>query len=285
MLDRFTAAALPDDPQSLQLLFFDPPVLDAEAITAFLRPHVPDAVCELAPAPPDVVTQNGPPASQVGLISFGGHLIKLFHFDAPMPYGPVESCVGPAMIPPPMKVDSKQHKAHTLLFNAGTHPDLLERFVALCAVAGALARFDAIVVMNEEARAAVPAFDLIPDDGEDALNTYRNLPIPYLLGGFLKMDTGDAERPWVRTFANHRLNLPNLARQLSGHSQTGETFQLFAGMLGYLRTMGEAFTAGDTVDLGDGPKLQLREPREGEWWLDSPGPLLVVESQGYHPGG
>jgi hypothetical protein len=275
MLDRFAAAVLPPDPQALQLLFFDPPAFDAEAIVAFLRPHLPVATCELAPAPPGVVNADGPPASVVGLVAFGEHVVKLIHFDAPMPYGPVEACVGPAMIPPPMKVDSKQHKAHTLLYHTGTG-DALEQFVALCAVAGALARFDAIVVLNEEARAAVPAFDLIPDDGEDALNTYRALPIPYLLGGFLKMDAG-AGGLWVRTFANHRLNLPNLARHLSGHEQTGDTFQLFAGMLGYLRAMGETFTAGDTVDLGDGPKLHLREPAEAEWWLDSTGPLLVVE--------
>lgn len=275
MLDRFAAAALPPDPQALQLLFFDPPALDAEAITAFLRPHLPYATCELAPAPIGVVNADGPPASVVGLVTFGEHVIKLIHFDAPMPYGPVEACVGPAMIPPPLKVDSKQHKAHTLLYHTG-ETDALEQFVALCAVAGALARFDAIVVLNEEARTAVPAFDLIPDDGEEALNTYRTLPIPYLLGGFLKLDAGDGG-PWVRTFANHRLNLPNLARHLSGHEQTAETFQLFAGMLGYLRTVGETFTAGDTVDLGDGPKLHLREPREQEWWLDSSGAMLVVE--------
>jgi hypothetical protein len=277
MLARFAAAVLPPDPQALQLLFFDPPPLDADAVTAFLRPHLPDAAVELAPAPPDVVSADGPPATLVGLVTFGEHVIKLVHFNAPMPYGPVEACVGPAMIPPPLKVDAKQHTAHTLLYHAGPHPDPLERFVALCAVAGALARFDAIVVLNEEARAAVPAFDLIPDDGEDALNTYRHLPVPYLLGGFLKLDTGDPARPWVRTFANRRLNLPDLARHLSGHDQTADTFRLFAGMLGYLRAVGETFTAGDTVDLGDGPKLRLRAPREDEWWLESAGELLVVE--------
>lgn len=276
MLSRFATAVLPPDPQALQLLFFDPPQIDADAVTAFLRPYYPDAACELAPAPPGVVSGDGPPASVVGLVTFGEQIIKLVQFDAPMPYGPVETCVGPALIPPPMKVDAKQHKAHTLLYHAGPNADPMERFVALCAVAGALARFDAIVVMNEEARAAVPAFDLIPEEGEDALNTYRTLPIPYLLGGFVRMDLGDDPRPWVRTFANHRLGLPNLARHLTGHEQTGETFQLFAGMLGYLRQMGETFTAGDTVDLGDGPKLRFREPTEAEWWLDGEG-MLVVE--------
>lgn len=282
--DRFTAAVTDPDPQGLQLLFFDVPELHADAVTAFLRaqPELATATCELAsvadvPAVAKLVSGDGPPASVFGLIQWANHTVKLVLCGGPMPYGPVESCVGPALIPPPMKVDAKQHKSHALLYYAGTHPDPTERFVALCAVAGALARFDAIVTLNEEARAAVPALDLIPDDGEDALATYRNLPIPYLLGGFTKMDTGDPERPWVRTFAAHRLGLPNLARHLDGHHHTGETFQLFAGMLGYLRQMGETFTAGDTIDLGTGPKLHLRAPTDAEWFLDSDGVMLVVE--------
>jgi hypothetical protein len=137
-----------------------------------------------------------------------------------------------------------------------------------------LARYDAIVVLNEEARTACPALDLIPDDGEEVLTTYRNLPIPYLLGGFVKMQVGDDPRPWVRTFANQRLNLPNLAVHLNSHEDTGSTFELFAGLLGYLRKMNETFTAGDTLDLGD-RKLTLRAPTDVEWWLD--GGVLVVE--------
>lgn len=279
--DRFSAARTDADPQGLQLLFFTPPELDADAVVTFLRPHLPGVTCELAKVSdvPAVLSLigDGPPPAVVGLISWADHVIKLVSCNAPMPYGPVETCVGPALIPPPMKVDAKQHQAHALLYYAGTNPDPLERFVALCAVAGAFARFDAIVVLNEEARAAVPAFDLIPEDGEDPLDTYRNLPIPYLLGGFTKMDTGNADRPWVRTFANHRLGLPNLAKQLDGHEQTAETFQLFAGMLGYLKQMGETFTAGDAIDLGDGAKLHLREPTEQEWFLESSGVMLVVE--------
>jgi hypothetical protein len=41
--------------------------------------------------------------------------------------------------------------------------------------------------------------------------------------------------------------------------------------------MQETFTAGDEVDLGDGAKFTLREPTESEWFLDSEGPLLVLE--------
>lgn len=280
-------AAAPDGPgtpQGLQLLFPEKLDLDAEALTAFLRdyhPNMDGGSAELvrvvdSPDAGRLVSAEGPPATVVGLLGWGSHVIKLAGFDAPMPYGPVETCVVPAMMPPDIKADAKRHAAHVLLFYAGTHSDPLERFVALAAAAGAVARFGAIVVLNEEARAAAPAFDLIPDADDDSLQTLRALPLPYLFGGFVKMDIGDPDRPWVRTFANHRLGLPNLAYHLSGHPETSRAFQLFAGLLGYLRQTGEAFSDGDTLDLGDA-RMKLRTPADHEWYLESDGVMFVVE--------
>jgi len=284
-LDRFAAAKTLDNPLGLQILFFAPPPLDADALLTFLRaePELATAEGELirvadVPGASAFIGGDGPPASVLGLFSWGTHAVKLAQFDAPMPYGPVESCVGPALLPPPMKVDAKQHTAHVLLFYAGTHADVREQFVALCAVAGAIARCDgAICVLNEDARTACPAFDLIPDAGEDALATYRGLPVPYLLGGFTKMTVGDAGVLWARTFANHRLGLPDLAMRMSDHQQTARTFQLFTGIAGYLLEMNETLTPGESLDLGDGATYAVREPTEAENFLISPGAVLVLE--------
>ena len=284
-LDRFAAARTAENPLGLQMLFFAPPELEADAIASVLRnePELTEATCELirvsdVPGASSFIAGDGPPASVLGLISWGEHAVKLAQFDAPMPYGPVESCVGPALIPPPMKVDAKQHAAHILLYYAGTGGDVREQFVALCAVAGVLARYDAICVLNEDARTACPAFDLIPDAGEDALATYRGLPVPYLLGGFVKMTVGDAGVLWARTFAYHRLGLPDLAIRMVDHSHTARTFQLFTGIAGYLLEMKESLSAGESLDLGDGTTYALREPTDAEDFLTSPGPLLVLET-------
>jgi hypothetical protein len=164
-----------------------------------------------------------------------------------------------------------------LLFYAGTHPDSLERHVALAAAAGALARFGAIVMLNEEARAAAPATDLIPDPDEDALHTLRTLPLPYLWTGFVRLDVGDG-RPWARTFAASRLGLPDLAMHLAGFDETSRAFRLFTGLLGYLRESGETFEPGDRANLGDGEVLRLRAPTEAEWYLESAGTMLVIEA-------
>lgn len=281
--DRF-AARRPHPPVGLQLLYGEPPEWDA-ALAAALRDYHPDlaaATAELVrvagnPAAAGLVSADGPPASALGLLAWGEHVVKLAGFDVPMPYGPVEACVLPAMMDPNLKAEAKRHTAHALLYYAGTAADPLERYVALAAAAGALARFGAAVVMNEEARAAQPATDLLPEPGEDALHTLRTLPLPYLYAGFLRLDVGDGTRVWVRTFAAHRLGLPNLAYRTADPADVRRAFALFSGMLGYLRQTGESFAPGDAVDLGDGSRLGLRAPTELEWFLDSDGPMLVVE--------
>jgi hypothetical protein len=283
--DRFAAAASPGPSPGLQVLFHDRLDLEVDALTALLRTHpeLADVRVELVriadvPSAEKLVSADGPPPAVLGLVEWREHRVRIAGFDAPMPYGPVESSVGPAMVAPPVKQDAKLHKSHALLDYTGSHPDPLERFVALGAVASVLARLDAIVVMNEEARTAVPAIDLIPDEGEDILHTLRTLPIPYLYAGFVKLDVGDPERPWVRTFAAHRLGLPDLGYRLSGHGETSRVFRLFAGLLGYLRQSGERFEPGDGIDLGGEGRLRLRAPAEPEWFLESEGTMLVLES-------
>ncbi len=281
--DRF-AASLPGPPLSLQLLFPERLDLDVDALTQFLRAYhaeLSGATAELVsvagtPAATQLVSADGPPASVVGLLAWGKHVVKLAAFDAPIPYGPIETCVQPAMIPLELKEEARRHAAHVLLYHAGAERDPFECYVALAAAAGALARFGATVVLNEEARTAAPAFDLVPDPEEDALATLRGLPIPYLWGGFVKLDVGDPERPWARTFANHTLGLPDLSYHLAGHQETSRVFKLFAGMLGYLRQSGENFEPGDTLDLGD-TRMRLRAPTDAEWYLESQGAMLVVE--------
>ena len=275
---------VPPDPQSFQLLFPGPLDLDADGLEIILRDYHPtlaDVRVELGevkanPALAALVSADGPPAGVLGEVVWPGHRVLLAGFDAPMPHGPVAACIPTAMMPDDIKADATAHGAHVLLYHAGGEPDPLERWVALGVVAGALARFGAVATLNEEARAAVPAFDLTPEDGEDIFATLRGLPLPYLYAGFVKLDVGDAARPWARTFAAHRLGLPDLARHLPGHEATSDTFRLFSGLLGYLRQGGERFHPGDTLDLGD-TRLSLRAPGAKEWWLDSPGETLVVE--------
>src|SRR5687768_9888746 len=107
--DRF-AASDSGPPVGLQLLFHGPLDLDADALTTSLRTHPELAAARVelvrvadVPAAATLVSADGPPASVLGLVEWGDHRVRLAGFDAPMPYGPVEACVGPAMVAPPVK--------------------------------------------------------------------------------------------------------------------------------------------------------------------------------------
>jgi len=284
-LERYAAAARPGGPLTLQLVFPGPLPLDPAQVARFVRGYAPEmaeAVVELVradavPAVRQLVTEAGPPVAVVGMVSWGAHVVRLAGFDAPMPYGPVASCIDPAMMPPEVKADAARHQSHVLLDHAGPEADPTEGYVALAGVAGALASLGATAVLNEEARTAVPGFDLIPDPDEDIFATIRGLPLLYLFAGFVRTNVGAPERPWIRTFGCHHFGLPDLALQANGLGEASTIFRWFNAMLNYLRTTGATFGPGQVIDL-DGGKLTAREPHPTEDdFLFTQGTLLVLE--------
>jgi len=296
--DRFRGAAPPDfvkaplaanlgivDPASLQLLFAQPPTLVAEHLAAVLRAYHPDlasATVELMPVSEvpghaDLFSAEGPPASVLGLVGWGQHVVRLVLFAAAMPARAIEGCLQAALLPSDVKDDARRHGAHVLLYYAGYAEDALEQLVALAAVAAALGEFGAIVTMNEEARTAILSTDLLPDqEGEDMMTVLRSLPLPYLYGGFVKLILSDTPGVWMRTSANHRLGLPNLARYAASHDEGQSVFRLFSGLLGYLRETQLQLEPGEVLRIDDDNLFQVRLPTEGEWWLESPGAMLVL---------
>ena len=284
--DRFSAANRAGGPLSLQLVFPGALPLEAAEVGRFVRGYAPEmaeAVVELVradavPAVRELVSAAGPPVAVVGLISWGAHLLKLAGFDAPMPYGPIASCVEPALMPPDVKADAARHRSHALLYHAGPETDAFEGYLALTALAGALASLGATAVLNEEARTAVPGFDLIPDPEEDIFATLRALPLLYLSAGFVRTNVGSPERPWIRTFGCHHLGLPDLAIQTGGPGEASTVFRWFGAMLNYLRTTDASFEPGQLVDLGESAKLRVREPHPTEDdFLFTDGTMLVLE--------
>ncbi len=284
-LDRF-AAPTAANPASLQILLSDLADLNADALATALREYHSDlsaASVELVPAAGIAndaagLSSQGPAPTLLGLVEWADHTVKLVAFDSPMPKNAAESCLRPALLPPDFKQRARDHRAHLLLYYAGQSANPLEQLVALGCVAGVLAYFGAIATLNEEARAAVASFALTPDDpGEDMLATLRSLPVPFLYGGFVKMELSNEPGVWVRTFACGRLGLPNLAFHSPTHADGERIFHLFGGILGYLRETGLPFEEGELVRVDDDTQLRVRAATEVEWWLDSEGPLWVLE--------
>lgn len=265
---------------SYQLLFLEKLDLDADALTLAIRayhPSLAQARAELL----DVAVEGEADAeatSVIGLAGWGKHVIKLVGFNRPIPQTVFETCVRPAHFSQQLKDDAQPHQSHLLLYYAGYDTDPLEQFVAMTVVASALARFGAILLLNEAGRSAFPAEALLADEHDrDALDMLRVMPIPLLYGGFVKIEIEDEPGVWMRTFGDRYLELPDLAFKAEGHHQGSETFDLFANLLAYLRESGSQFAPGHTMQVGADTHLRLRKPTEEEWYLQSDGEMLVIE--------
>jgi hypothetical protein len=269
------------DPPCLALLFPEIPRLDADALTLALRGLHPELVAATAellelPAKPQVLP--GASSSMLGLVGWGRHVVKLVAFDTPMPAAVVEDCVDMSLDDPALIAEAHRHKAYVLLFYAGYETDPLEQHVALTAVAAVLARFGAIVVINETARTSVPAAGLTGEAAsDDPLRTFREFPLPYLYAGFLRIELEGRAGVWMRTCGCHVFKLPDLAILAAGYHQSVAAFNLFANMLAYLRESGRSFGPGDTVNVGGDQYLRLRARTPDEGFLESPGEMLVAE--------
>lgn len=270
------------DPPGFALLFPSPPALDADALTAHLREYHPElaaATAELLKIPPQPNTPPDAAATTIGLIGWGRHVVKVVGLDAPMPASVVERTVVPAHFDPQLKEEAYRHAAHVLVFYAGYEPDPLEQHVALAAAAAGLTRFGALVAINETARTAVPSVALLPhaeDDG-DTMHTLRTFPLPLFYAGFVKMEVEGHPGVWMRTYGCHVFKLPDFAFRSEGHGHGEATFNLFANLLAHLRETDRPFSPGDTLNVGEGMFLRLRDRTEDEWFLQSEGRMLVAE--------
>jgi hypothetical protein len=204
-------------------------------------------------------------------------VVRVFGVNAPMPSQTVEAVVQPAHYAQELKQQARAHRAHALLFSAGTVTDPLEEYVALAVVAGVLAKHGAIVVTNEEARTSRPADTPIAGRHPgDSLALLRALPLLVLYCGLVKYGVEGTEGVWMRTYGVHRLGMPDLAALMAGHHQGQHYFTMFQNIYAYLRQTGAKFAAGHTANIGN-DFIRLREPAEAEYFLQSPGGLFVVE--------
>jgi len=109
------------------------------------------------------------------------------------------------------------------------------------------------------------------------LELMESLPIPILYSGFVKFDVQGVQGTWMRTFGNHLLGLPDFALLAQGHHEGQATFDMFCNLLSYLRSSGATLAPGHTTQVGEDAFLKIRSPKDGEYFLESPGTLLVLE--------
>lgn len=288
-LERFTGAAnivaSPDSPLcanpaveqplTMQLLLAGPVIIDPRHIAQALRAASPETIDARAEAYAEPVD-----GKTLAMVGWGPHLVKLIAVDEPFSKDLLEFCLQPAHFGADLKAATRQHQSHLLLYYGGWHEDPLEQYIALAAVAAQWNSAGALTLLNAAARTAFPAQALTPPPDEahpDLVEYLRSVPIPMLYGGFVKMEIAGIDGVWMRTWGNHLLELPNLAMLTAGHHEGQDTFNLFNGLLEYLRQTGKKFDVGHTMQVGDALFMRVRAPSTEEWFLHSDGELFVLE--------
>ena len=264
-----------EHPLSLQLLFPEYVALDPKQLVKEFKsfhPSMKKVRCELDP-------ELGKDGKAFGLIGWGDHVIRLVGFDLPMPKEAVELCIAPAHYPQDLKAKARSHRAHLLLYYVGNDSSPVEQYVALAATAGVLARFGAIVVLNESAHTSFPAAALSGiDSEEDMLDLLRTLPLPILFCGFVKHEVHGVRGVWMRTYGAQLLGLPDLAAHAKGHHEGERYFGIFDNIFKYLEDSEARIGPGQTMQIEQDEYLRFRSPSSEEDFLVSEGELLVVET-------
>jgi hypothetical protein len=257
---------------SLQLLLDGPLQLQPGRVQSALRAWHPS----LREATFTAMPWEKETGAHLGLIAWGGHAVQLAGFDTPMPPDALEQCVQPSHYGPELKARARAHSTHLLLWYVGQEPSPFEQYMALAAVAGALASLGAFLVLNSDAHTSVPIEPLCTTD-EDRLDFLRALPLQLLCCGLVKMEVEGTPGVWMRSFGAHLLGLPDFARLAGGHDEGQFTFMMFERVWQYLRSSNARFEAGHTLQGGRGTAMRLRHAHTEEYFLSNPGELFVLE--------
>ena len=204
------------DGMSLQVAFAGPLPNQADALTRALQAYHPS----MADARAELDTGGD---HWLGLAGWGEHVVRLVGFNAPLPEATVEVCVAPAHYPAEVKAEVRAHASHVLLYYTGHDADPLEQYVAVAAVAGALAEAGGVAVMNEHAtRRCRPACSRAPRSAT-SLELLRSLPLTMLYCGFVKYEVEGTEGVWMRTYGADRFGLPDFAALAEGITRASST--------------------------------------------------------------
>lgn len=246
-----------------------------------LRIMISNADAELANASFELMPEAFAQRTPFGHISWGDHKVMLVGFNAPMPKEAWEMPIQAGNYDQDVKKAARAHQSHLLLYYTGASPDAFDAYVALATVACAVAEFGGVAFINPNGETSMPSLPASSFDGGVVADTWRSLPPLTLFAGFVKYDTG-GDGVWMRTHGAHLMGLPDLAMLQPGHQFGERTFEMFNDILHYVRTSGAKLRVGETMQLGADATdmMRFRAPKRNESWLESKGPILVIEPAG-----
>lgn len=266
------AAPQAPTPMRLQVLFPKPPQLDGQTLVRLLeRMHPSFRGSKLE------VMEDKDGAR--GLAIFANHAVQILVRAHPLPKEAAEYAIGPAQYKPELKEIARAHSAYLVLNYQGQEESPWEQLIALAAVAALLTQQGATTVANVDACTSVPAsvFEQI-FKSPDPIGMLRSMPPAILYCGFVRYAPAGDPGVWMRTHGCQRLGLPNLALHRESHGEGEKTFQLFNAVLNHMRENNQPLAAGQTLQVG-ATTVNFRDPRSGEPFEETPGELLILETQ------
>ncbi|PWK27721.1 DUF4261 domain-containing protein [Pseudomonas sp. OV226] len=256
---------------SLAIVFSGPLLIDVASLTTALQAYHPTMRGARVETDPEI-TQI------VGLAGWNDHVVQIIGFDAPYPPDALEACVTPAHYGQDIKESARVTRSFAILYYAGRTTDPFDRYVALAAVAGAMAEQHGVAVLNEHARTSLPAGVFHAAElGADSLEVLREMPLNVFFCGFVKLEVEGEKGIWMRTYGADAFDLPDFAALAEGHDEGSWYSEIFNDVMSYMLENRTQLHAGETMQIDDDVFIRLRDAHEKELWLLDQAPVLVIE--------
>lgn len=171
----------------------------------------------------------------------------------------------------------RRHQSHLSLVYAGSHPDPVERMIALYQVAAGFQDEDLLGIINEQAWTAHPPADFL---SRERIASYRQ-EIPFILWvGYVKFYL-DPDRYWLATKGHHLFDVPDLAAMVESPELESGVIERLIAIFYYLYDHDVDVVAGDTLELeSTGQQFRFAEvPEEFDLLMGPSGTLIVEPSE------
>ena len=263
-----------DNTLSLQILFAGQIPTDSDEITRAmqkLHPSLSGAKCDLEAG------LTGDDEDQAfGLAGWGEHVIQILGFDIPMPAESVDRCISCGPYPDEVKQQATAHQGHLILWYRGYDKEPLNQYVALGKLAGVLAQFGAVVVMNESSCGSVPAALMTDASREKDEQVIRYLPLNLLYCGIVRYES-EAGDDWTQTVGGRLLGLPDLALHVTESDHGARFYDFVSDIFPYLLNSKSTLNPGHTMQIDENVFIRLKSPTASQAFLEATGELLVME--------
>lgn len=190
-------------------------------------------------------------------VAWGQHKVEVAGLFAPLPSIATERCIWPSYWRPDIKELMASHQHNIILRYAGTHPDPIERHVALYLLANIFPTESLVGVANEPAWTCHPAVVIPNIMNPEMLQVVRESPPLLYWTGFMALEAEGYL--WYISRGHHLFGLPDFAFLAHDPGDALEVQNLFHEMFTYLYFNKKQVGPGDIVGIDEDHAYEVVE--------------------------